>query len=41
MTEENLELARQIMDALSRRDLSRLTALSDPDVEWFSLVPAD
>jgi hypothetical protein len=37
MSEGNLELARQIMDGLSRRDLSRLIALSDPDVEWFSL----
>jgi ketosteroid isomerase-like protein len=37
MSEENVELARQIMDALSRRDLSGLIALSDPEVEWYSL----
>jgi ketosteroid isomerase-like protein len=37
MSEENVELARQIMDALSRRDLSRLIAVSDPDIEWYSL----
>lgn len=37
MSDENVELARQIMDALSSRDLSRLIALSDPDVEWYSL----
>jgi uncharacterized protein len=37
MSQENVELARQIMDALSRRDLSRLIAVSDPEVEWYSL----
>jgi ketosteroid isomerase-like protein len=37
MSRENVELARQIMDALSRRDLSGLIALSDPEVEWYSL----
>jgi ketosteroid isomerase-like protein len=37
MSDENVELAHRIMDALSRRDLSRLIALSDPDVEWYSL----
>jgi ketosteroid isomerase-like protein len=37
MSQENVELARQIMDALSRRDLSRLIALSDPEIEWYSL----
>jgi ketosteroid isomerase-like protein len=36
MSQENLEIARQIMDALGQRDLSRLISLADPDVEWRS-----
>jgi hypothetical protein len=33
MSRENAELARQVMDALSQRDLSRLISLADPEVE--------
>jgi ketosteroid isomerase-like protein len=36
MSQETVELARQVLDALSRRDLSRLIALADPEVEWHS-----
>jgi uncharacterized protein len=37
MSEEKVEqLARQVMDALSRRDLPRMIELTDPDVEWRS-----
>jgi len=36
MSKENLELAHQVMDALSRRDLSGLIALADPEIEWHS-----
>ena len=36
MSAENMELARQVMDALGRRDLSRVIALADPEVEWHS-----
>ena len=36
MSEENVELARRVMDALSRRDLSRVIALADPAIEWHS-----
>ncbi len=36
MSAENVELAGQVMDALGRRDLSRLIALTDPEVEWHS-----
>jgi ketosteroid isomerase-like protein len=36
MSRENVELARQLLDAVARRDLSRLIALTDPDVEWRS-----
>jgi uncharacterized protein len=36
MSRENVELARQVMEALNQRDLSRLISLADPDVEWRS-----
>jgi ketosteroid isomerase-like protein len=37
MSQENVGLARQIMDAISRRDVSALVAFADPEVEWYSL----
>jgi ketosteroid isomerase-like protein len=36
MSQENVELAHKVLDALSKRDPSRLIALSDPEVEWHS-----
>jgi ketosteroid isomerase-like protein len=36
MSQENVELARTVLDALGNRDPSRLIALSDPQVEWYS-----
>jgi ketosteroid isomerase-like protein len=36
MSQENVKLAGQVMDALSRRDLSGLIALADPEIEWHS-----
>jgi ketosteroid isomerase-like protein len=36
MSEANVELAVQVMDALGRRDISRVIALADPEVEWHS-----
>ena len=36
MSQENVELAREVMDALSRGDHARLVALADPEVEWRS-----
>jgi ketosteroid isomerase-like protein len=36
MSRDNVELARQVMDALSQRDLSRLISVADPEVEWRS-----
>ena len=36
MSQETVELARQVMDALSRRDLESLIAFADPEVEWHS-----
>jgi hypothetical protein len=36
MSQETLELARQVMEALGRRDLSTLIDWADPEVEWHS-----
>jgi ketosteroid isomerase-like protein len=36
MSQGNVELAREVMDTLGKRDLSRLIELSDPEVEWHS-----
>jgi uncharacterized protein len=36
MSEENIDRARELMDALSQRDLPRMIALTDPEVEWHS-----
>jgi ketosteroid isomerase-like protein len=36
MSQENVELAGQVVDAVAQRDLSRLIALTDPEVEWHS-----
>jgi hypothetical protein len=33
MSQKNVELAAQVMDALGRRDLSRVIALTDPEVK--------
>lgn len=34
MSEENVELARRVLDAWNRRDLETLLALSDPEAEY-------
>ena len=36
MSQENVELAHQLVDAVARQDLSRLIELTDPEVEWRS-----
>ena len=36
MSQENVELAREVLDAIGKRDSSCLIALSDPEVEWHS-----
>ena len=36
MSQETVELARQVMDALSRRDLESLIDFADPEIEWHS-----
>ena len=34
MSQENLEIAREVLAALGERDPSHLVALADPEVEW-------
>jgi ketosteroid isomerase-like protein len=36
MSQESIELGRQVLDAVAGRDLSRLIAFTDPEVEWHS-----
>jgi SnoaL-like protein len=36
MSQESIELGRQVLDAVAGRDLSRLIAFTDPKVEWHS-----
>jgi uncharacterized protein len=36
MSEENVRLVREVLDAIGQRDSSRLTDLTDPAVEWRS-----
>ena len=36
MSPDNVELAGRVLDALARRDVSRLVDLSDPEVRWHS-----
>jgi ketosteroid isomerase-like protein len=36
MSEESVELARHVLEALARRDTSRVIELTDPEVEWHS-----
>jgi ketosteroid isomerase-like protein len=40
MSQENVEAARQVLAAVSRRDLSTLLDLSDPEIEWRSFFAA-
>jgi ketosteroid isomerase-like protein len=36
MSQENVELAHQLVDAVAHQDLARLIELTDPEVEWHS-----
>ena len=38
MSQENVEVTRELMDAVARQDLARLIELTDPDVEWHSFL---
>jgi ketosteroid isomerase-like protein len=41
MSRENVEVAYQVMEALSQRDVPGLIALADPRVEWRSFFALD
>jgi ketosteroid isomerase-like protein len=36
MSQENVEVARQLFSAVTQRDFDRLLDLTDPEVEWHS-----
>ncbi|MDQ3728401.1 MAG: nuclear transport factor 2 family protein [Actinomycetota bacterium] len=38
MSQENVKLAHEVIDAVKTQDASRLVELTDPGVEWYSLV---
>jgi ketosteroid isomerase-like protein len=38
MSRENVELAHEVIAAVKNQDASRLVELTDPEVEWYSLV---
>ena len=40
MSEENLEAARQVIQAFNRRDLATMTESFDPGIEWAPVGPA-
>ena len=40
MSRENVEAARQLIQAFNRRDLAAMTAMFDPEIEWTPGGPA-
>jgi ketosteroid isomerase-like protein len=40
MSQENVEIVQQLVDAIAEQDLSRLLELTDPDVTWQSFFAA-
>jgi ketosteroid isomerase-like protein len=40
MSDENVELVRQLVDAFNRRDLAAMTRTFDPEIEWRPGGPA-
>jgi ketosteroid isomerase-like protein len=40
MSEENVEAARQVVQAFNRRDLAAMTEIFDPEIEWTPGGPA-
>jgi ketosteroid isomerase-like protein len=40
MSRQNVEAVRQVLAAISQRDLSRLLELTDPEIEWRSFFAA-
>ncbi len=41
MSQENVKLAHEVIEAIKTQDASRLVELTDPEVEWHSLVAFD
>ena len=41
MSEENVKQAHELIAAIKNKDAARLVQLTDPEVEWHSLVVAD
>jgi ketosteroid isomerase-like protein len=39
MSEENVELAKRVIDAFNRRDADAIFECVNPDIEWFPAVP--
>ncbi len=37
VSEQTLDLARRVLDLMGQRETDELVAVSDPDVEWYSL----
>jgi ketosteroid isomerase-like protein len=40
MSRQNVEAVREVLAAISQRDLSRLLELTDPEIEWRSFFAA-
>ena len=40
MSEENVEAARQLVEAFNRRDLAGMTDGFNPEIEWMPVGPA-
>jgi ketosteroid isomerase-like protein len=40
MSRENIEVAREVLSTVERRDVSRLIELTDPEIEWHSFFAA-
>jgi ketosteroid isomerase-like protein len=40
MSRENVEAARQLIQAFNRRDLAAMTEMFDPEIEWTPIGPA-
>jgi ketosteroid isomerase-like protein len=39
MSQENLEIAKRVIDAFNRRDLDAIFACVNPDIEWLPAMP--